>query len=56
MTLSEDDFPIKSFTIQDGRSNVIEIVLKDVRTNTGLKDSLFEFHLPKGVNVYEYNP
>ena len=56
ITLSEDDFPIKSFTIRDGRSNVIEIVLKDIRTNTGLKDSLFEFQLPKGVNVYEYNP
>ena len=55
ITLSEDDFPIKSFTIQDGRSNVIEIVLKDVRTNTGLKNPLFEFQLPKGVNVYEYN-
>jgi chaperone LolA len=56
ITLSEDDFPIQSFTIQDGRSNVIEIVLKDVKTNTGLKNPLFEFSLPKGVNVYEYNP
>jgi outer membrane lipoprotein-sorting protein len=56
INLSGDDFPIKSFTIRDGRSNVIEIVLKDIRTNTGLKDSLFEFQLPKGVNVYEYNP
>jgi outer membrane lipoprotein carrier protein len=56
VTLSDDDFPIKSFTIQDGGSNVIEIALKDVKINTGLKDSLFEFSLPKGVNVYEYNP
>ena len=55
ITLSEDDFPIKSFTIRDGRSNVIEIVLKNIRTNTGLKDSLFEFQLPKEVNVFEYN-
>lgn len=55
ITLSEEGFPIKSFTIQDGRSNIIEIVLKDVRTNTGLKDSLFEFQLPKGVNVFEYD-
>lgn len=55
INLSEDGFPIKSFTIQDGRSNVIEIVLRDVRTNTGLKDSLFEFQMPKGVNVFEYN-
>ena len=56
ITLSDDDFPIKSFTIQDGASNVIEITLKDVKINTGLKDSIFEFSLPKGVNVYEYNP
>ncbi len=56
ITLSDEDFPIKSFTIQDGASNVIEITLKDVKINTGLKDSTFEFSLPKGVNVYEYNP
>ncbi len=55
MTLSEEDFPIKSFIIQDNRSNVVEIILKDIKTNTGLKDSLFEFSLPKGVNVYEFN-
>jgi len=56
IALSDDEFPIKSFTIQDGASNVIEIGLKNVRINTGLKDSVFEFSLPKGVNVYEYNP
>lgn len=56
ITVSDDDFPIKSFTIQDGASNVIEIALRDVKINTGLKDSIFEFSLPKGVNVYEYNP
>lgn len=56
ITLSEDDFPIKSFVIRDDSSNMIEIMLKDVKTNTGMKDSFFEFSLPKGVNVYEYNP
>lgn len=56
LIISDADFPIKSFTIQDGSSNVIEIALKDVQINTGLKDSIFEFSLPKGVNVYEYNP
>lgn len=54
--LSDGDFPIESFTIQDGRSNVIEISLKEVILNTDLKDSLFEFSLPKKVKVYEYNP
>jgi outer membrane lipoprotein-sorting protein len=55
ITLSDDDFPIKSFIIQDGRSNVIEIELKEVKLNTDLKDSLFEFTLPKNVKIYEYN-
>jgi outer membrane lipoprotein-sorting protein len=56
IALSGDDFPIQSFTIEDGRSNVIEITVKNVKTNTGMKDSLFEFPLPKDVNVFEYNP
>jgi outer membrane lipoprotein carrier protein len=54
--LSNGQFPIKSFTIQDGRSNIVEIVLDDVKINTGLKDSFFKFSLPADVNVYEYNP
>jgi outer membrane lipoprotein carrier protein len=53
VVLSEDDFPIQSFTIQDGRSNIVQIDLKNVQINTGLKDSLFAFSLPKGVNIYE---
>ncbi len=56
ITMSDDDFPVRSFVIQDGHSNVIEIELKDVKINTGLKDSLFEFSLPKGVNIYEQHP
>jgi chaperone LolA len=51
--LSEDGFPIRSFVIHDTRSNVIDIGLKDVKINTGLKDSLFDLALPKGVNVFE---
>ncbi len=51
--LSDTDFPIKGFTIQDGRSNVVEIELKDIKINTNIKDSLFDLHLPKGVSVYD---
>jgi outer membrane lipoprotein carrier protein len=50
---SEEGFPIRSFTIYDSHSNVIEIVLSDVKINTGLKDSLFDLSLPKDVNVFE---
>ncbi len=56
LTMSGEDFPINSFEIQDGNSNLIEIELKDIKINTGLKNSLFELSLPKGVNIYEYHP
>ncbi|RJQ41552.1 MAG: outer membrane lipoprotein carrier protein LolA [Nitrospiraceae bacterium] len=52
---SDNDFPIKSFIINDVRSNRIEIQLKDIEINTGVKDAVFDFSLPEGVNVYEHN-
>lgn len=52
----ESVFPISSFTIYDSFSNKIEINLKDVKINTGLNDTLFEFLIPKGINIFEYNP
>jgi outer membrane lipoprotein carrier protein len=53
VTLSGGDFPIRSFVINDTQGNTVEIVLKNVKTNTELKDSLFDQSLPKGVNVFE---
>lgn len=53
---SQGEFPISSFIIRDKRSNIIEIILKDVEVNTGLKDALFKPSLPGDVKVYEYNP
>jgi outer membrane lipoprotein carrier protein len=53
VSLSEGGFPIRSFVIRDSRSNVIDIELTGVKINTGLKDSLFDLALPKGVNVFE---
>jgi len=55
MALSEEGFPIRSFTIYDSRSNVIEIELKEIRMNTGMKDSLFDLSVPKGVSVFDQN-
>ncbi len=51
--MSEETFPIRSFTIHDSYSNVIEIMLSDIKINTGLGDSVFDLSLPKGVNVFE---
>jgi chaperone LolA len=53
ITLSPAGFPILSFVIHDTYSNVVEIKLKDVKINAGLKDSLFNLTPPKGANVYE---
>ncbi len=53
VVLSEGGFPIRSFVINDTRGNVIEIELKDVKINSGLKESFFDLTLPKGVNVFE---
>lgn len=50
---SEGDFPIKALTIIDSLSNRIEITLKDVKTNSGLKNSLFNFTPPKDATVIE---
>jgi outer membrane lipoprotein-sorting protein len=35
--------------------NRIEIQLKDIEINTGIKDAAFDFSLPEGVNIYEHN-
>ncbi len=53
LSLSDNEFPIESLTITDTLSNKIEINIKDVKTNTDLKDKLFEFSPPEGVNVLQ---
>jgi outer membrane lipoprotein-sorting protein len=53
---SEGEFPIRSFTIIDSHSNRIEIILKDIKVNTDLKEGLFVPSLPEDVKIYEYNP
>jgi len=56
LTLADRDFPIRSFTVYDGSLNVIEIELRAIQVNPGLKDSFFELSIPKGVNVFEIGP
>jgi chaperone LolA len=53
LTLSAEGFPIRGFEIHDSYSNVISVEISGVKINTGLKDSLFDLTLPKGVNVFE---
>jgi chaperone LolA len=53
LLIADTGFPIRGFTIQDGRSNIVEIQLNNIVINPGLKDSVFDPNLPKGVQVYE---
>jgi outer membrane lipoprotein carrier protein len=54
VTPSDSAFPVKALIIVDSLSNRIEITLKDVKTNTGLKNSLFNFTPPKDATVVEH--
>lgn len=54
ITSSDSEFPIRTMTIIDNRSNRIEITLKEVSINTRLADSVFDFSLPKGVSLFDY--
>jgi outer membrane lipoprotein carrier protein len=53
---ADEGFPIQSFVIHDTYSNRIEITLKDVKINTGLKDAFFTLSFPKGVTVLDHRP
>jgi len=53
VTTSSGAFPIESLTILDRLSNRIDISLKDVKINTGIKDSAFEFRPPEGVTIIQ---
>jgi outer membrane lipoprotein carrier protein len=53
---SGGEFPIRSFIINDSHSNRIEMILDDIKINTGLQDELFRPSIPKNVTIYEYNP
>ena len=53
VTPADGEFPIKALTIFDRLSNRIEITLKDVKINSGLKNSIFNFTPPKDATVLE---
>lgn len=53
LTVAKGGFPIKGLLITDKFSNTVEITLVDVRINTGLTGTEFEFTPPPGVTVHE---
>lgn len=52
---SDADFPISSFIIWDRDGNSVEIILRDIKTNTGISEAEFGLSIPEGVSVYEHN-
>ncbi len=53
METSNHGFPIQMFTILDTYGNIIMIELKDIKTNPGLKDELFNFQIPDDAEVFD---
>lgn len=51
ITTSDSDFPIRSMVITDNRGNRTDITLSSIKTDSGIKDSLFEFRAPEGVTI-----
>lgn len=47
------EFPIEALFITDTRGNRVEVLLKEVKTNTGVGDKVFSFAPPEGVSVLE---
>lgn len=46
-------FPVKMLTIIDTYGNIIMIELHNLKINRGLDDSLFQFEIPPGAEVYD---
>lgn len=56
LEVSSRDFPVKTFSIFDIHGNKTVIAVKNVKINSGLKDSFFIFKAPPGVEVFDLNP
>ncbi len=51
--VSEKDFLIQRLSITDLQGNTTNVSFSDIRIDAGIKDSLFAFKIPKGVEVIE---
>jgi outer membrane lipoprotein carrier protein len=52
---SDNEFPIQSFTIIDSLSNKIDMVLSNMKINTGMEEKYFIPSLPKDVTLFEHS-
>lgn len=53
LDVNPEDYTIQSFSLFDIYGNKTTITLKNIKTNKGLKDSIFHFKVPEGVKVIE---
>jgi len=53
--LSKKDFPISSLTLIDVYGNEITITVDNIKVNSGIEDSFFDFIPPQNVEVYEFD-
>ncbi len=53
LDVSEKDYLILKLTITDIQDNVTTISFSNMKANAGVKDGLFAFKIPKGVEVIE---
>lgn len=54
LVINENEFPIKSLKITDTMANIITIEFNNVKINTNLRDSLFNFIPRKDDTVLQY--
>ncbi len=52
--ISKKTFYINGLTLFEKSGNKVSFDFSDIKMNSGLKDSLFDFKIPKGVEVLEY--
>ena len=53
LTVDAESYDIRAAEIRDPLGNVTRLVFSDLRRNTQLPDSLFQFEVPAGVDVVE---
>ncbi len=53
LDVSEKDFLIEKLSITDLQGNITNVSFSDIKIDAGIRDSLFTFKIPKGVEVIE---
>ncbi len=54
VAISKETFYLNEMTLFEKSGNKVTFHFSGTKTNSGLKDSLFDFKIPKGVEVLEY--